>query len=91
MGAAVAVKHQSKQAAAQEQARPDKLLGDAKDIARILGISTATLWRYSSSGRLGPKPIPLSNGCTRWRVDEIKDWVEAGCPDRKSWLAMREG
>jgi hypothetical protein len=28
-------------------------------------------------------------GSTLWRLAELRDWVHAGCPDRKTWEAMQ--
>ena len=34
-------------------------------------VSRATIWRWSQKGIL-PRPVQLSPGCTRWRLDEIE-------------------
>jgi len=31
----------------------------------------------------------LSHGCVRWRVEELRDWIAAGCPDPKPWEAAQ--
>jgi hypothetical protein len=28
-------------------------------------------------------------GSTLWRVEEIRHWIDAGCPDRKTWEALQ--
>lgn len=53
------------------------LLLSAGEVARMLGVSTRTLWRLQSGGRL-PEPIRLG-GSTRWRVSDIEHWVAHGC------------
>jgi predicted DNA-binding transcriptional regulator AlpA len=63
------------------------LLIDIKDLARMLSRSERTLWRDHAAGRI-PRPIQLG-GTTRWRIDEIREWVTAGCPDRATWEATR--
>ena len=40
-------------------------------LADLFGVSRATIWRWAASGIL-PQPIKLSPGCTRWRLDQIK-------------------
>jgi predicted DNA-binding transcriptional regulator AlpA len=65
-----------------------QLLVDARQAAVLLGISVRTLRAMDSAGKL-PAPIRLSPGCVRWRTAELRDWTEAGCPDRETWAAMR--
>jgi excisionase family DNA binding protein len=59
--------------------KSDPLLIPAKEVARILGISERTVWRHQSSGTI-PKPVRIG-GNVRWRADEIREWVAAGCPE----------
>ncbi len=58
----------------------------AKEVGSLLGISVRQVWRLNSSGRL-PRPIRLG-GSVRWRREEIVAFLDAGCPDRKTWEAM---
>jgi predicted DNA-binding transcriptional regulator AlpA len=64
------------------------LLIDAKALADLLSVSPATVWRLHSAGKV-PMPLKLA-GSTRWRLDEIRQWLDAGLPDRKTWQALRE-
>jgi predicted DNA-binding transcriptional regulator AlpA len=50
----------------------------ASELAEMLQVSTRTLWRLRSAGKL-IKPIKLG-GSTRWRLDEVQAWITAGCP-----------
>jgi predicted DNA-binding transcriptional regulator AlpA len=61
---------------------------DADQLAALLNIHPATLYRMKSRGRV-PAPLRLSRGCVRWSLREIRDWIAAGCPDRKTWEARR--
>ena len=61
---------------AAERTRP--ALISATELADLLQISTRTLWRLRSSGKL-IEPIKLG-GSTRWRLDEVQKWIAAGCP-----------
>lgn len=66
------------------------LLIDAKEVAQLLGIGRSLFYEMHSSGRLGPLPIRLGRA-VRWQRSEIQAWVNAGCPGRVKWLAMRKG
>lgn len=60
-----------------------------KQLAAVLGVSSRHIERLDSSGQL-PKPLRLGRA-KRWRTSEIGAWLEAGCPDRQAWRAMRGG
>lgn len=60
----------------------EPLLITAEDVARLLKLSTRSLWRMRSAGDI-PSPIRVG-AAVRWRVDEIKKWIEDGCPNRQS-------
>jgi predicted DNA-binding transcriptional regulator AlpA len=64
------------------------LLLNADQAAALCGVSAATWYRFRSAGRC-PAPLILSRGCVRWRAQELRDWIAAGCPDRKTWEALR--
>lgn len=78
----------------QTRAAPDNaaaglppLLIDIQQLSALLARSTASLERDEAAGRL-PAPLRLG-GSKRWRYAEIEAWVAAGCPERKTWEAMR--
>jgi predicted DNA-binding transcriptional regulator AlpA len=54
------------------------MLIDARRFAELLGVSMATFNRMKAAGKL-PRPIVLSAGCHRWRLAEVRDWIEASC------------
>ncbi|MCE9590084.1 MAG: AlpA family transcriptional regulator [Planctomycetes bacterium] len=62
----------------------------ANDAAYLIGVGRATFWKLHSAGKL-PLPVRLSTRCPRWRVDELRAWLAAGCPDRQTWLRRLEG
>ena len=64
-----------------------KLLIDAREAADMCGLGRSTWLRHAASGRT-PKSISLG-GRTLWRLQEILDWVTAGCPSRHQWEAKR--
>lgn len=65
----------------------EPLLLSAACMARLLGISERTLWRLRSAGKL-PRPVQLG-GSIRWRAEEIRQWIDAGCPPLDEWEARR--
>lgn len=65
----------------QEPPNDQGLLIDGKEVARLLDVSPRTIWRLKDSGKM-PRPIRLGN-LVRWSYDEIKEWIELGCPSQK--------
>jgi excisionase family DNA binding protein len=53
------------------------LLITAAELASLLQVSTRTLWRLRSAGKL-PEAVRLG-GAVRWQLDEIKKWIAGGC------------
>jgi len=49
------------------------------ELARLLQVSTRTIWRLLSAGNL-PAPVRLGNA-VRWRSAEINSWISEGCPN----------
>jgi predicted DNA-binding transcriptional regulator AlpA len=63
------------------------LLIPAEVAGAMCGRSEASWWRDHSAARI-PAPVKLV-GRTLWRVQELRDWIEAGCPARKTWEALK--
>ena len=63
--------------------QPEPLLWSVKQLSAALGIGQRTLWRMDSAGKI-PKAVTLGR-LKRWRRQEILEWTEAGCPDRRQW------
>ncbi len=74
---------------ADAQVRPTTpLLVDVAGLADLLKVSERQVARLDSGGKL---PAPLALGrCKRWSLREIEDWLQAGAPDRRRWIAMRK-
>ena len=53
---------------------PPKLI-DAAEVARLLSISKATVWRLRDANKL-PPAIALTNQCVRWERDALLSWVK---------------
>ena len=51
---------------------------DAEELARMLDVSTRTIWRLLSTGKM-VQPIRIG-GSVRWRLDEVRVWINNGCP-----------
>jgi predicted DNA-binding transcriptional regulator AlpA len=63
------------------------LVVDAKRLARLLGCGLRTVRALDATGKL-PKPIRLG-GRVLWRIDEIRAWLDAGCPNRELWMRIK--
>lgn len=50
----------------------------AKQFAVMLQVSKRTLCRLRSTGKI-PRPMRLG-GIVRWKLDDIVQWMTAGCP-----------
>ncbi len=66
----------------------NRLLLTATEVGELLGIGKSTLWRWHSEGRI-PLPVHVG-GRTKWKASEIHEWVEAGCPARDRWEAIKK-
>jgi predicted DNA-binding transcriptional regulator AlpA len=62
------------------------LLVPANVAGPVCGRSEASWWRDHAAARI-PRPVKLG-GRTLWRTEELRRWVQAGCPDRKTWEAL---
>ncbi len=73
----------------QEKGRntQEALAISARDLKEMLNVSLRQVWRLNAVGKL-PKPIRLG-GSVRWNRQEVQDWFEAGCPDRRTWEARK--
>jgi predicted DNA-binding transcriptional regulator AlpA len=74
--------------AAEAAAAPlalEPLLVGADQAGPLCGRSEASWWRDHAAGRI-PRPVRIG-GRTLWRLEELRRWVAAGCPDRQSWEA----
>lgn len=63
----------------------EPLLLSVADTAKVLGISRPMLYQLISDGRFGL--VGIRFGRKRlFSVEELKDWVKAGCPTREKWV-----
>ena len=63
------------------------LLLTAKQAASMCGKSLRT-WRTWDAAGWIPRPVRIGRS-TLWRLDELQEWVAAGCPRREEWEARQ--
>jgi predicted DNA-binding transcriptional regulator AlpA len=61
---------------------------DAAGAGRFCGVSRSQWWKLHSAGKV-PLPVYLGSKAPRWLLDELRAWLEAGCPTRQEWQRMR--
>jgi predicted DNA-binding transcriptional regulator AlpA len=54
---------------------------DVGTVAAVCDCSPRHIYRLSDSDRM-PRPIRLGS-LVRWRKDDIKAWIDAGCPSTR--------
>jgi excisionase family DNA binding protein len=57
------------------------------EAATLAGVSRATWHRLRAAGKV-PPAVRLGRKVL-WRRAEIVAWIEAGCPDARTWAAMQ--
>lgn len=65
----------------------EPLLLGRVELAAALGVSTATLDRLDSAGKV-PRAIKLG-GRKLWRRAEVEAWLAANAPERAEWELLR--
>ena len=48
-----------------------------RQVAERYGVSRPTIWAWLKTDDSFPKPVKLSAGCTRWKLDELLEWENA--------------
>ena len=66
----------------------EKLL-TAKSLGQMLSLSKRQIFRMRSA-HLICSPVKVGAGAIRWRSSDIEQWISMGCPDQKTFEAMRE-
>jgi predicted DNA-binding transcriptional regulator AlpA len=59
------------------------MLIDSREAMRLLKVAKRTLWQMHTTGKM-PPPIRIGRAI-RWRLEVLKQWVEAGCPVDPEW------
>lgn len=65
----------------------EPLAVDAVQLARLLAVSIRHVRRLDASGQL-PRGVRLGRA-KRWLVEEIREWLSAGSPDRATCKRTR--
>jgi excisionase family DNA binding protein len=65
----------------------ERIALSAEEVALLLGISRAHVFRLASSGRL-PRSVRLGRA-VRWDRTTLEAWLTAGAPPRDRWEAMQ--
>ena len=48
---------------------------DLKKVKELIGVSTATIYRWIEDGEF-PKQIKLGANCVRWKASDIEAWLQ---------------
>ena len=87
---AVAVQHDRRLLKTPAEAASLRVLGiEAAQAARLCGISRATWYSLRKAGRV-PRPVRLGRRVL-WRVEELREWMAAGCPPLSRWDTLKKG
>lgn len=60
------------------------LLCDTETTAGLLNVSSRTLHRLLALKAV-PEPVRIAGKIRRWRVGELLEWLDAGCPPQSRW------
>lgn len=55
----------------------------------VCGISRAQWFKLAASGRT-PLPVRLGTRRPVYLIAELEAWLQAGAPDRQTWLKLRD-
>lgn len=55
----------------------------------MLGIGRSTFFRLDETGGV-PRGVRLGGRMRRWRAEELRAWIAAGCPPRVRWEEMKK-
>jgi predicted DNA-binding transcriptional regulator AlpA len=70
-----------------DSASSPRLLVSAKQAAPMCSKSLRT-WRAWDAAGWIPRPVRIGRS-TLWRTEELRAWIEAGCPRRDEWEARQ--
>lgn len=70
-------------------ATPTPELVDVDGLAALLSCSKRHAARLDVAGKV-PMGVKLGR-CKRWIVQEVREWVAAGCPNRTTWEVIKTG
>jgi excisionase family DNA binding protein len=73
---------------AQAAPQVPSLTVDAREAARLIGVSLSHVHNLRHSGRWGPTPIYLGRS-VRFSRAELEAWVASGSPSLDRWKLIR--
>lgn len=65
-----------------------QLLLTAREAAALCSRNLRT-WRSWDAAGVIPRPVHIGRS-TMWRIDELREWVAAGCPRRQEWESQQQ-
>jgi predicted DNA-binding transcriptional regulator AlpA len=83
------IPHTTKRPNRRRRHRLSPLVADGRLLARLLGLGLRTIRSMDYSGKL-PRAIKLGGSRTVWVLSEIRRWLAAGAPDRKTWESIKK-
>ena len=66
----------------------EQILVNTGDFARLIGVGKSKLYSMLSANLIGIIPKMLDSK-KMWSVDEIRLWVQAGCPNCEQWQKIK--
>jgi len=66
----------------------EPLAVDAAGLGWLVDLDRSSVWKAHSAGKI-PNPVYLGSKSPRWVVSEIRAWLLAGAPDRRTWERMK--
>lgn len=68
-----------------------KLTVDPGEVARLLGVCTREFRRLRSRGLVPEPEFGPDTRRPRWSLDNLRDWINAGCPTAERWRERLRG
>ena len=65
------------------------ILVTVDEAVELCRMSRTSLYKLHAAGKT-PRMVKMGS-LTRWRRQELLDWMKAGCPSREKWEAMTGG
>jgi predicted DNA-binding transcriptional regulator AlpA len=73
----------------EDKAEGVRLFLAAEQAAVLCGISLRSWWRMDAAGHV-PAAVRVGSYMKRWRLEELRRWIDVGCPPRGEWEQVRK-
>lgn len=70
---------------AAETGKPESHMLTRQEAAALLGIGKTLFYKLLAAGKV-PSPVKIGEAY-RWSRSKLVGWIEAGCPDVRTWEA----